>query len=59
VTVYEEASILRCGIRGRTIGCWMLAFGSGIFIASFLPLCVLVVIEAAIIITAGFMICKY
>lgn len=48
-------SALRCVSRhrGRAIGCFMLAFGGGVFIATLLPLWIVVIMEAAIIITAG------
>ena len=50
---------MRCfsGHRGRAIGCFMLAFGGGIFVATLLPLWIVVAMEAAIIITAGYLLC--
>lgn len=42
---------MRC--MGKTIGVAALTFGAGILMCALLPACVLVCIEAALILTAG------
>lgn len=43
----------KCGVVMRTVGAAVLSFGAGIIVSFFLPACVLVWIEALLLVGAG------
>lgn len=51
--MFSEALFMRTTYK--SIGCCILAFGAGILLSVFLPPAVIVCIEAAVIISVGFL----